>query len=525
MPRMLYPAVVLTVLAISVLFNGGLVEIRFDEIRYLLGAIAARDEATNTFGIVSKYELIKRRMQEGEDNADNYEFEARMQALASVGMDRESQYDASKKYHLIPVRLLLNGIRSLLGKPIINTREEDEVFNILEIGYFWERNRRYLEALKIYDEVLGGPQLVADIRAAVLVHKAFCYSMLSRYDQSKKVYEQVITMYPGTDAGILSWKLLEFIHSMENERERVRKAKLSDMEKARQFHLLMDFRNAIRSYSVFLSEKQSRSDEMEARFYKGRSHEELGEIEEAMLEYRTVIRKDASKLWARQANRRMLMLGEFYNQQKTVTEEAKRLLEAYQDQLFFRNIEKYSSIANTSSLRGELVSGSASGAQGLSVSDSILKLIDQIDVLESAAEGENVVTKKKSFSAKQEFADESDANAAAIRELKRRQYLAENPYRRPSALKGVIDANSGELRYIYNKRLRSGMNLSGKMVVEIHIKADGSVGETKLNQSNMGDSLFELSILRQIQTWKFRSVPDSLGEVTVNYPFEFYEED
>lgn len=524
MSRIIYPAVVLTLFTISVLFNGGLVEIRFDEIRYLLGAIAAKDEVANTFGIVSKYELIKRRMQEGEDNIENYEFEARMQALASGSIVRKSQYDASKKYHLIPVRLLLNGIRSLLGKPIINTSEEDEVFDILEIGYFWERNRRYLEALKIYDEVLGGQQLVADIWAAVLVHKAFCYSMLSRYDQSKKIYEQVITMYPGTDAGILSWKLLEFIHSMEDERERVRNAKLSEMEKARQFHLLMDFRNAIRSYSVFLSGKQSLSNEMEARFFKGRSHEELGEIEEAMLEYRTVIRKDASKVWARQANRRMLMLGEFYNQQKTVTEEAKRLLEAYQDQLFFKNVEKYSSIANAPSLRGELLSGLAADVQGVSVSDSILKLIDQIGDIESAAEGGDIATKEKKLPAKKEFSRGNDASVGAIRELKRRQLLAENPYRRPTAIKDVIDANSGELRYIYNKRLRGGMNLSGKMVVEIRIKADGAVGEAKLNQSNMGDSLFEQNILRQIQTWKFRPVPDSLGDVTVNYPFEFYED-
>ncbi len=515
----------LLIFAATALFNAGIINIRFEEIRYLLGTIASTDNVSNTFGIVAKYELIKRRMQFGDENVTNYEFEAKMQALTSGDVIDPRKNDLSNKIYRVPVRLVLNSIRMLLGKPLINPKEEDKIFSVLEIGYLWERNRKYTEALKIYDEVLSTAQLMPDVRAAVLVHKAFCFSMLSRYDQSKKIYEEVINLYPNTEAGILSWKLLDFINSMEKERATVEEAHLSGMEKAKQFYLLMDFRNAIKNYSKFLTADQKTSIAAEARFYKGRSHEELGEVEEAMMEYRAVIKRDPTKVWARQANRRMLMLGEFYEQKKTVSEEAKRQLEAYQDQMFIQNVEKYASMVSKSSLKRELTSDNASAVGGTEASDSIMALINQIGNLDlDGTEGMNREKKKKLEEMHRELVQQGTLSTAEVKELKRRRYLADNPFRRPSALKERIDANSRELRYLYNKRLRSGIKLSGKMLMEIKIKADGRVGSVRVLQSDMGDAEFEQQISKQIAGWKFKAVPDSLGGLTVNYPFEFNEE-
>ncbi len=514
--------VFLIVFACTALFNAGLIDVRFEEIRYLLGTIASTDDLSNTFGIVAKYELIKRRMLYGDENITNYEFEAKMQALLSE-TDKPGLDESNRGVHLQPVRFVLNGIRLLLGKPIINPKEEDKIFSVLEIGYFWERNRRYTEALKIYDEVLTTAHLNPEVRAALLVHKSFCHSMLSRYDQSKKIYEQVINMYPNTDAGILSWKLLDFITSMEKERESVKKMQLSAMDKGKQFYLLMDFRNAIKSYSTYLSGQQSGKNVVEARFYKGRSHEELGETEEALLEYRTVMKLDATHQWARQANRRMLMLGEFYDRQKGIAEEAKRQLDAYQDQVFIRNVEKYAAFAGKSTLKGELAREAEEHGKAPSTEDSIFQLINRIGSLDLT--GNQAGKRREMEKIERDLLDKGTLSKAEIKELQRRQYLADNPYRRPSALKRYIDENSSELRYIYNKRLRTGVKLSGRMLVEMRIKADGMVTETKLIQSDMGDTQFEQRILEQIRTWRFKAVPDSLGSLTVNYPFEFMEED
>lgn len=506
----------------TVFFNAELIDIRFDEIRYLLGTIAATDRVSNTFGIVAKYELIKRRMLYGDENVNNYEFEAKIQALTSGDQLDQQKSGLSQAAYQLPVRVVLNTIRVLLGKPIISLKAEDKIFSVLEIGYFWERNRRYNDALDIYDEVLETAHLAPEIRAAVLVHKSFCYSMVSNYDKSKLIYEQVINAYPNTEAGILSWKLLDFIQNMEKEREALQQKTMSTMEKAKQSYLLMDFRNSIKNYSVYLEQKKPPQENVEALFYKGRSHEELGESEEAIMSYRMVINSDKTKVWARQANRRMLMLGEFYDQQKSISNEAKRQLEIYQDQVFIKNVEKYSGMVSKSTLKSELIQEKKHHDAASAGTDSLLDIINQIGSLD--LNGANDFKEKKTAQMRKELIDHGKLTKAEIVELERRQTLSDNPFRRPTVLKKYIDENSIELRYLYNKKLRTGVKLSGRMLVEIKIEANGSVEGARVLQSDMGDTDFEEDILQRVRAWKFRAVPDSLGQLTVNYPFEFSEE-
>jgi TonB family protein len=114
---------------------------------------------------------------------------------------------------------------------------------------------------------------------------------------------------------------------------------------------------------------------------------------------------------------------------------------------------------------------------------------------------------------------------AEVKDLQRRKALEDNPFRRPSAIKAIIDDNASQLKYIYNRRLREGVKLSGKMVVEIGIRPDGAIKSAKIVRSSMGDKSFEDAIVNQISRWKFKPVLDSLGDLIVNYPIEFAEEE
>lgn len=88
----------------------------------------------------------------------------------------------------------------------------------------------------------------------------------------------------------------------------------------------------------------------------------------------------------------------------------------------------------------------------------------------------------------------------------------------------MIDERKNELRYVYNKRLRAGIKISGKMVVKMRIRPDGGIESAEILQSNLGDQKFEHEVVQRIHNWKFKAVPDSLGELTINYPFEFDRE-
>jgi TonB family protein len=460
----------------------------------------------------------------GEQNDDNYKLEAKIQALTSG--DQFPKPDVWKsKITRVPIRIILNVIRLALGKPIISPKEDDKLLKVLEIGYFWERNRKYQEAIEVYNKVLEKPAIDPDLQSAILVHKAFCHSMLSEYETSKHIYERIISLYSNSDVGILSWKLLDFIQSMEKQRASLEKKSMSDFEKAKQFYLVMDYRNAVKYYSVFLQENSDSPVRYEVLFYKGRAHEELGEGEEAMLTYQRIIREDGSRQWAKQANRRMLMIGEFYEQKKQVSDEAKKQLAAYQDQGFMNNIRQYADLVSESSIRQELTKETARNtAKTGPADDSLLSIINRIGNLDLT--GELEARKREELEKmRSELIAKGKLSSVEVKELERRKALEENPFRRPSALKAVIDENASQLKYLYNRRLREGVKLSGKMVVEIGINPAGGVKEVKIGRSNMGDRTFEESVVKQIARWKFKSVSDSLGDITVNYPIEFSEEE
>jgi TonB family protein len=518
---------VVLLLVLTVLFNIGLIDIRIEEMSYLLGKIASGQDVSNSLGIIGKYELIKRRMQYGEESNSNYELEAKVQALTSGEKITEKPGSWKKAAFRLPVRTVLNVIRVMLGKEIINLKEEDKILNVLEIGYFWERNRKYTEAIKVYDQVLTQSNIPAEIKAAVMIHKAFCHSMLSEYEISKRTYERVISVYPNTEAGVLAWKLLDFIASMEKQRAGLEIEKMSFFDKAHQFYLLMDYRNSIKYFSIFLQGKAPDSLVWEATFYKGRSHEELGESEEAMAGYQKVIRGDKTRVWAKQANRRMLMMGEFYEQKKQISDEAKRQLALYQDQGFVNKVEQYASMVSESSLRKELMADQkkTSGVKARTpVDDSLLNLINKIGSLDLT--GEKEAQKREELEKlRNDLIAQGALSATDIKELERRKALEDNPFRRPTELKTVIDENSTQLKYLYNRKLRAGIKLSGKMVVEISIRPDGGIRNAKIVRSNMGDRSFEDDVLKQIRNWKFKSIAESLGDLTVNYPFEFFEEE
>lgn len=518
---------ILVFLAFTLFFNIGLVDIRFKEVNYLLDKVAFDSDASNALGIVAKYELIKRRMELGEENTGTYEIEAKVQALLSRSQYENEREDAGeRKYLQLPIRILLNAIRFTLGKEIVNPMGENEIFKVLEIAYFWERNRKYAEAIKIYDNVMKMPDVGPVIWSAVLIHKAFCYSMMSDYKKAVEIYELVISRYPNTEAGVLSWKLLDFIQSIQKKVDQVKEYTTGDFDRAKEYYLYMDYRNAIKYLSIFLQQNKDAPEVAQARYFKGRSHEEIGETEEAVMEYRNTIANDKTKRWAREANRRMVMLGEFYDYRSKMSQEAEKQLKAYQDESFMSTMNKFKSIMPepTKANKELLAKIRQSGGANQPTDANALELLNAIGAIDltGANDLKQQAEKGEAQPRPQPIANTVAAQAAA-RELEHEKMLSENPFRRPSYIKTVIDENVNQLKYIYNRELRRGSKLSGKILVEIEIRANGVIQRSTIIKSSMGDKNFENEIVSKINTWQFRPVPDSLGTMKIRYPFEFYE--
>jgi TonB family protein len=85
----------------------------------------------------------------------------------------------------------------------------------------------------------------------------------------------------------------------------------------------------------------------------------------------------------------------------------------------------------------------------------------------------------------------------------------------------VLNEKRSAITFIYNKHLRTDPMLMGTIEIEMVIQPSGRVSDVRILQSNTYNPAFELELARNIETWRFGSVNDNEGPLTVQYPFSF----
>lgn len=87
-----------------------------------------------------------------------------------------------------------------------------------------------------------------------------------------------------------------------------------------------------------------------------------------------------------------------------------------------------------------------------------------------------------------------------------------------SEVDAVVQENLSQIRFCYNRGLRSNPNLQGKIISSFVIGPEGTVLSSRLKDSNIGLPEVEDCIKGRISGWKFPK-PRGGGEVSVAYPF------
>ena len=85
----------------------------------------------------------------------------------------------------------------------------------------------------------------------------------------------------------------------------------------------------------------------------------------------------------------------------------------------------------------------------------------------------------------------------------------------------VLNEKRSAIIFIYNKHLRTDPMLMGTVEIEMVIQPSGRVSDVRIVQSNTYNPAFELELARNIETWRFGSVDENEGPLTVQYPFSF----
>jgi TonB family protein len=87
-----------------------------------------------------------------------------------------------------------------------------------------------------------------------------------------------------------------------------------------------------------------------------------------------------------------------------------------------------------------------------------------------------------------------------------------------SEVDAVVKQNLAQIRFCYNRGLRAYPDMSGRVVSNFVIAADGKVKTSRIKQSSLGAAEVENCIKSKVASWAFPQ-PRGGGEVVVNYPF------
>lgn len=87
-------------------------------------------------------------------------------------------------------------------------------------------------------------------------------------------------------------------------------------------------------------------------------------------------------------------------------------------------------------------------------------------------------------------------------------------------IRKVIHANRNQIRYCYESQLNRFPKLSGKVAIRFMITAQGSVSQSSVAQSTVGNAELEACVAGRVRTWNFPK-PKGGGIVIVTYPFIF----
>jgi hypothetical protein len=322
---------------LNVLFNSSVMSFRLRELDRALEAAAKVKKQNRNLGMLIQYELLQNRLgKEQEDEAD-YRTEAELQALITP----EIRDDGSGLKKLLdPLAFgAIRVVRSLMGKETESVSFDRPSSSHLQAAYYFERNRQYKKAIIEYEIAL---EQEPALRAEILLHLGFCYSLLSEFDRARLLFRQVADTYPGQEEAAVAIKLYQKLEVIDQSIKRVVQVsgeKKTPFKQAKILYRLMRYRDALKILAEIAQKETDHPRIHEILFLAGRCYEETGRDSLATDCYTNLVTYYPVGSWTKKANQRLLMIASFYKKDVKKAQEINDvLINEFMDNTFSRDI-------------------------------------------------------------------------------------------------------------------------------------------------------------------------------------------
>lgn len=357
------------VIAFMVIMNASLLSYREDEIAFHLNVISREMSDYRSMGLVGRYILIKRRLAAGQEQGGDLLEEARLQSMLTGVSSGASPDDGSlirsKALYAIISRYVAV-ISVLQGKRAPQALYEEYNDPVLELAYYFERNRKWERAIRLMEKILAGDESSRgpSFRFALL-HTGFCYAMLSRYDSAFDAYERLLREFPDYPEAETAKKLLSYLLAVEKGVRAVLSSGDTSDVKGLRLYLLSSYSHALRELDSFIrSTPSSHPSFYSSLYYRGRSYEELGHAGKAAEDYSRVVTGHSSTAWAVKANRRLFIMGTSYGGDRQLAQQAEARSVEYGDVHLIDSLKTIRTMTYAETLTPESAEAAFSGMAG-----------------------------------------------------------------------------------------------------------------------------------------------------------------
>ncbi|AOP35345.1 hypothetical protein A0128_16755 [Leptospira tipperaryensis] len=203
--------------------------------------------------------------------------------------------------------VLINSVRSLSLKAGINLHLNSSKIRLLEHAFALERNQFYKEAYRTYEESFDQFGKESEEGGFIQLHQGFCLAVQGEFDTALKPLYEVKANHPGTLLSSDAEILISLILKAKQSEKEIESTEDDPEKRARAYFAKGNYAKALEEIA------RANIDSPEMNYIKGYSLEKTGHQPEAIKEYASLAFSDKNKEIAIKANRRLLMLGYYYN--------------------------------------------------------------------------------------------------------------------------------------------------------------------------------------------------------------------
>ncbi|MCE9597864.1 MAG: hypothetical protein K8S54_07840 [Spirochaetia bacterium] len=325
--RIIFPVILFLVLLFA-LITQSIVSVTLLELRVQIAS-----ERILNFELSSR--MLKTRFRQMISGEDNLKAEIKMNVLESSVLNFDSfELEGSESLLNRFGVLVINGVRRLNFKPPIRLQEDKDFMTTLQYAFFLERNRRYDTAHAKYRQLIDDAGGSSDTMGFLKLHAGYCGALTGKTDESIVELEQVIKEYPGTHYAETAQLILDILRERKQKTDKLESSTLSDREMALALFRAGNFGGALARF------KKLESLSMDEEYMLSRSNEETGNIKDAIAGYIDVVNKGGGTDPAVKSNRRLMLIGNFYNGGKEVREFSQQTAVKLKDTAVLQDVQE-----------------------------------------------------------------------------------------------------------------------------------------------------------------------------------------